>query len=104
MVQRTERQGEGNIVFVQNNFYYDAFFLKAIGECSYLFSLRRDILTARFAAVLNGACGSSLCTAPNSSLKYHVRVHEVISLMLQANTIPSHSELATLEQPTSIPS
>ncbi|EKM56033.1 uncharacterized protein PHACADRAFT_257056 [Phanerochaete carnosa HHB-10118-sp] len=51
MVQRTDRQGEGNIVFVQNNFYYDAFFLKAI--------------------VLNGACGSTLCTAPNSSLKYH---------------------------------
>lgn len=32
MVQRTGRQGEGNILFIQNNFYYDAFFLKAIGE------------------------------------------------------------------------
>lgn len=32
MVQRTGRQNEGNIVFVQNNFYYDAFFLKAIGK------------------------------------------------------------------------
>ena len=31
MVQRTGDQGEGNILFVQNNFYYDAFFLKAIG-------------------------------------------------------------------------
>ncbi|GJE88027.1 VCBS repeat-containing protein [Phanerochaete sordida] len=51
MVQRTDRQGEGNIVFVQNNFYFDAFFLKAI--------------------VLNGACGSGMCSAPNSSLKYH---------------------------------
>jgi len=29
--------GQGNVLFVQNNFYYDAFFLKAI--------------------VLNGACG-----------------------------------------------
>ena len=31
MVQRTGDQGEGNVLFVQNNFYYDAFFLKAIG-------------------------------------------------------------------------
>lgn len=31
MVQRTGDQGQGNILFVQNNFYYDAFFLKAIG-------------------------------------------------------------------------
>lgn len=32
MVQRTGEQGQGTIVFIQNNFYYDAFFLKAIGE------------------------------------------------------------------------
>ncbi|KAI0810948.1 hypothetical protein BC629DRAFT_1589690 [Irpex lacteus] len=51
MVQRTGSQGEGNMLFVQNNFYYDAFFLKAI--------------------VLNGACGSGLCTYPNGSGKYH---------------------------------
>ncbi|THG98045.1 hypothetical protein EW026_g4082 [Hermanssonia centrifuga] len=50
MVQRTGNQGEGNILFVQNNFYYDAFFLKAI--------------------VLNGACGSGLCSTPNGT-KYH---------------------------------
>ena len=31
MVQRTGTQGEGHILFIQNNFYYDAFFLKAIG-------------------------------------------------------------------------
>ncbi len=31
MVQRTGQSGQGNILFVQNNFYYDAFFLKAIG-------------------------------------------------------------------------
>ena len=31
MVQRTGDQHKGNILFVQNNFYYDAFFLKAIG-------------------------------------------------------------------------
>lgn len=35
MVQRTGTQGEGHILFVQNNFYYDAFFLKAIGTFAY---------------------------------------------------------------------
>ena len=34
MVQRTGEQGQGNVLFVQNNFYYDAFFLKAIGKSS----------------------------------------------------------------------
>ncbi|KAI0345064.1 integrin alpha N-terminal domain-containing protein [Trametopsis cervina] len=51
MVQRTGSQGQGNIMFVQNNFYYDAFFLKAI--------------------VLNGACGSGICNYPNGSGIYH---------------------------------
>jgi len=51
LVQRTGEQAQGNIFFVQNNFYYDAFFLKAI--------------------VLNGACESGLCTSPNGSYKYH---------------------------------
>ena len=31
MVQRTGEGGRGPVVFIQNNFYYDAFFLKAIG-------------------------------------------------------------------------
>lgn len=31
MVQRTGDGGQGTVLFVQNNFYYDAFFLKAIG-------------------------------------------------------------------------
>ena len=52
MVQRTGEQGQGNVVFVQNNFYYDAFFLKAI--------------------VLNGACSSGTCPASNGVGKYHV--------------------------------
>lgn len=30
MVQRTGQQGAGRLLFVQNNFYYDAFFMKAI--------------------------------------------------------------------------
>ncbi|KAI0373228.1 hypothetical protein BV20DRAFT_938200 [Pilatotrama ljubarskyi] len=51
MVQRTGDQGQGNILFVQNNFYYDAFFLKAI--------------------VLNGACGSGTCPAADGAKKYH---------------------------------
>ncbi|KAL0573899.1 hypothetical protein V5O48_008047 [Marasmius crinis-equi] len=41
LVQRTGKAMQGNIMFVQNNFYYDAFFLKAI--------------------VLNGACDNGLC-------------------------------------------
>ncbi|KAG5350908.1 hypothetical protein C0989_008806 [Termitomyces sp. Mn162] len=32
MIQRTGDAGHGNIIFVQNNYYYDAFFLKAIGR------------------------------------------------------------------------
>jgi len=32
MVQRSGQAGQGNFLFVQNNFYYDAFFLKAIGS------------------------------------------------------------------------
>ncbi|KAG6896961.1 hypothetical protein C0992_005022 [Termitomyces sp. T32_za158] len=34
MVQRTGDAGHGNVIFVQNNYYYDAFFLKAIGRPS----------------------------------------------------------------------
>jgi len=32
VVQRTGGQKQGSVLFVQNNFYYDAFFLNAIGE------------------------------------------------------------------------
>ncbi|KAG6899532.1 hypothetical protein C0993_009348 [Termitomyces sp. T159_Od127] len=51
MVQRTGDAGHGNIIFVQNNYYYDAFFLKAI--------------------VLNGACDNGWCYSPNGSERYH---------------------------------
>ncbi|KAF8558491.1 hypothetical protein OG21DRAFT_1405058 [Imleria badia] len=47
VVQRTGAQGHGTVTFIQNNFYYDAFFLKAI--------------------VLNGACNNGWCTLPNGS-------------------------------------
>ncbi|KAJ6523586.1 hypothetical protein B0H19DRAFT_972767 [Mycena capillaripes] len=51
MVQRVGTFGQSNVLFVQNNFYYDAFFLKAI--------------------VLNGACGNGWCYGPNGTERYH---------------------------------
>ncbi|TDL28289.1 hypothetical protein BD410DRAFT_737497, partial [Rickenella mellea] len=51
MVQRTGSQGRGKVAFVQNNFFFDAFFLKAI--------------------VLNGACDSGWCEGRNGSARYH---------------------------------
>ncbi|KAF8162813.1 hypothetical protein B0H34DRAFT_295552 [Crassisporium funariophilum] len=51
LVQRTGSSGRGNFLFIQNNFYYDAFFLKAI--------------------VLNGACNNGWCYSPNGSERYH---------------------------------
>ncbi|PPQ63333.1 hypothetical protein CVT24_006706 [Panaeolus cyanescens] len=51
LVQRTGDAGQGHYLFVQNNFYYDAFFLKAI--------------------VLNGACNNGWCYGPNGTEKYH---------------------------------
>lgn len=97
MVQRSGQQGEGNILFVQNNFYYDAFFLKAIGESS------ETMLTITLidVVVLNGACGSGLCTAPNTSIKYHVCLHLVISGLLVLNHTVSHLVLAIRERHTS---
>ena len=71
MVQRTGSQKEGNMLFIQNNFYYDAFFLKAIGRRLSL-SWPRDYLANTMKTVLNGACGSGFCTYPNGSGKYHV--------------------------------
>ncbi|KII89322.1 hypothetical protein PLICRDRAFT_109686 [Plicaturopsis crispa FD-325 SS-3] len=51
MIQRTGQAGQGKIMFIQNNFYYDAFFLKAI--------------------VLNGACDNGWCTTPDGNSSYH---------------------------------
>ncbi|TFK34872.1 hypothetical protein BDQ12DRAFT_688981 [Crucibulum laeve] len=51
LVQRTGDSHQGNFMFIQNNFYYDAFFLKAI--------------------VLNGACDNGWCYSRNGSEKYH---------------------------------
>jgi len=42
MVQRTGEQGAGRTLFVQNNFYYDAFFMKAIRTGAFYLSLRRN--------------------------------------------------------------
>ncbi|KAF8638878.1 hypothetical protein AX17_001933 [Amanita inopinata Kibby_2008] len=51
LVQRTGDSGHGKISFIQNNFYYDAFFLKAI--------------------VLNGACDNGWCYGTNATQRYH---------------------------------
>ncbi|KAL1702182.1 hypothetical protein EV121DRAFT_262329 [Schizophyllum commune] len=50
MVQRSGRSGAGKVLFIQNNFYYDAFFMKAI--------------------VLNGACDNGWCYTSNGT-RYH---------------------------------
>jgi len=50
LVQRTGRTGQGSISFVQNNVYYDAFFLKAI--------------------VMNGACNNGWCYEENGTTRY----------------------------------
>ncbi|KAF8352219.1 hypothetical protein F5887DRAFT_874393 [Amanita rubescens] len=47
LVQRSGATGQGKISFIQNNIYYDAFFLKAI--------------------VLNGACNSGWCDGDNGT-------------------------------------
>ena len=69
MVQRTGQQGQGKIFFVQNNFYYDAFFLKAIGK----FSLSAEIYAKMYCTVLNGACNNGWCETPNTTQRYQVR-------------------------------
>lgn len=72
MVQRTGEQGEGNILFIQNNFYYDAFFLKAIGEFSF-HSIECVCPDTSWHEVLNGACGGGMCKSINGSGTYQVR-------------------------------
>lgn len=71
MVQRTGKQSGQRVSFIQNNFFHDAFFLKAIGEqhcvlqAFYLTTLTTPV-------VLNGAC-NGLCVPVNASEpKYHV--------------------------------
>jgi integrin alpha FG-GAP repeat containing protein 1 len=39
MVRRTGDQGAGQVLFVQNNFDYDAFFMKAIGAAIHLYDM-----------------------------------------------------------------
>jgi integrin alpha FG-GAP repeat containing protein 1 len=36
LVQRSGATGQGKISFIQNNIYYDAFFLKAIGLLTFI--------------------------------------------------------------------
>jgi integrin alpha FG-GAP repeat containing protein 1 len=74
MVQRTGDAGSGKVLFVQNNFYYDAFFLKAIGAPFLVLIFLLALVSADLSAVtvLNGACDNGWCTMPNSSARYHV--------------------------------
>ena len=69
LVQRTGDDGQGTVLFVQNNFYYDAFFLKAIGK---LLCCPNANFTHKN-SVLNGACNNGWCTGPNGTEHYHVR-------------------------------
>ena len=68
MVQRTGEQGQGNIWFVQNNFYYDAFFLKAIGKSSMIHPF---LVSDTCIPVLNGGCSTGWCYTANGS-RFHV--------------------------------
>ena len=69
LVQRTGEQGEGNVLFVQNNFYYDAFFLKAIGKLPVNGPYHYADASS---PALNGGCPSGWCFTPNGS-RFHVR-------------------------------
>lgn len=64
VIQRTGAQGRGTVTFIQNNFYYDAFFLKAIGALNLfvccMYANGRE-------QVLNGACDNGWCTTSNGS-------------------------------------
>ena len=66
MVQRTGEQGQGNVLFVQNNFYYDAFFLKAIGKSSPRRLYPFSYVSYQFSTVAVQAGGVTLRMAPNS--------------------------------------
>lgn len=79
LVQRTGNDKQGTITFIQNNFYYDAFFLKAIGKPP-----PRQI-TPVFrhspnSPVLNGACNNGECSVEEGENTYTYRVRLAIPL------------------------
>lgn len=65
LVLRTGAQGAGTSTFIHNNFFYDAFFLKAIGKLFYLFL--PFIALLNLYTVLNRPCDTGLCTFDNGS-------------------------------------
>jgi integrin alpha FG-GAP repeat containing protein 1 len=69
MVQRSGEQGQGKVTFIQNNFYHDAFFLKAQGESAKLDGRINGQVTD--SAVLNGACDGD-CQPTSGGGKYKV--------------------------------
>jgi integrin alpha FG-GAP repeat containing protein 1 len=72
LIQRTGLEGQGKITFVQNNFYYDAFFLKAIGELSLAVFCVLGTQPQPDITVLNGACDNGWCETPNRTHRYQV--------------------------------
>jgi hypothetical protein len=99
MVQRTGEQGAGRVLFVQNNFYYDAFFMKAIRTQRFslyiLLSVLSDLLASQMGAVLNGACSSGWCQPENDSLpRYPVHFFLITSFRGTSNhAYVSHTAL-----------
>jgi hypothetical protein len=99
------------VTFVQNNFFHDAFFLKAIGAVLHYFLA--VICSYLHFTVLNGAC-NGLCTPDNSSQpRYHVRAY--LSLLrlnyliggrashLVSATRERHTNTLSLTHPVSVP-
>ena len=77
LVQRTGEQGSGTNSFVHNNFFYDAFFLKAMGK---LYSAK-SCVDLSFFIVLNRPCDGGSCTMKNGT-KYEVTIEAVKLLNL----------------------
>lgn len=69
LVQRMGEQGQGSFLFVQNNFFFDAFFLKAMVSLSLC---RATVFTNETVLVLKGACNNGWCAGSNGSASYHV--------------------------------
>ena len=52
MVRRTGDQGAGRVLFVQNNFDYDAFFMKAIGAAIFIYMCSHLTFVSRLGWVM----------------------------------------------------
>jgi hypothetical protein len=66
MVQRTGSDGGGNVHFIQNNFYHDAFFLKAIGLSLFDLQFHPVLIAKQFLTVRATADSVGRRTAPRT--------------------------------------